>query len=47
MRDNFDVHAWNLKRYLNEAEKTREDIEAELEKSLGVDFKIDSRRATN
>lgn len=42
MKDNFDIHSWNLKRYLNEAEetdaKTKEDIEAQLEDQLDKEF---------
>lgn len=42
MKDNFDIHSWNLKRYLNEAEevdsKMKEDLEAQLESQLLKEF---------
>ncbi len=42
MKDNFDLHAWNLKRYLNEAEgtnsKIKEDIETQLGNQLDKEF---------
>jgi hypothetical protein len=42
MKDNFDIHSWNLKRYLNEAEvedsKMKEDLEKELEIQLEKEF---------
>jgi len=42
MKDNFDIHSWNLKRYLNEADevdlKTKEDLEKELESQLEKEF---------
>jgi hypothetical protein len=42
MKDNFDIHSWNLKRYLNEIEeidsKTKEDLEAQLENQLIKQF---------
>jgi len=42
MKDNFDIHSWNLKRYLNEAEevdsKIKEDLEAQLEDQLSKEF---------
>jgi hypothetical protein len=42
MKDNFDIHSWNLKRYLNEAEevdsKMREDFAEKLESQLLKEF---------
>ena len=42
MKDNFDLHSWNLKRYLNEAEevdsKIKEDLEAQLNNLLEKEF---------
>jgi len=42
MEDKFDIHAWNLKRYLNEAEETdskiKEDLESQLEAQLDKEF---------
>jgi hypothetical protein len=42
MKDNFDIHSWNLKRYLNEAEeadsKMKEDLEAQLDAQLSKEF---------
>ena len=42
MKDNFDVHSWNLKRYLNEVEeidfKEKEDLGEKLEALLYKEF---------
>ena len=42
MKDNFDIHSWNLKRYLNEAEevdsKIKEDLETQLNNLLEKEF---------
>lgn len=42
MKDNFDIHSWNLKRYLNEAEeidsKIKEDLSSQLENQLNKEF---------
>ena len=42
MKDNFNIHSWNLKRYLNEVDaidfKTKESLGKELESQLDKKF---------
>jgi hypothetical protein len=40
MKDNFDVHKWNLKRYLNESQESKQTNENQERKQTAVDWLI-------
>jgi hypothetical protein len=40
MKDNFDVHKWNLERYLNESQEREQTNENQESKQTAVDWLI-------
>jgi hypothetical protein len=40
MKDNFDIHKWNLERYLNESQESKQTNENQERKQTAVDWLI-------